>query len=606
MDLDQKDAHRRVENYKINAQIITFFVIIAVVSATLFSFIRIYSEKKTVVLKDMEIEANLLSTLILDHLNYSQYFVKLIGNNIEKKTEDLEYINQVLYNRSQSQEFNLLFGWQKFSWIDKNFYELATSNSGISETPKKNGFLAAMIEKFKTDPASLPSKDKIIFSLGKNRSKNRSLKLIDIIFDVNHNYNGAIILSYDIDTMVKSLNARKKNANVNFIIINKEFEVVAKSKSEIDKLISEKDVFSYVLSQALARFRTKAENVQEFSYLDMINGVNYFIKPLENFPFAVIVNIENSSLKSEVLSDIAQKTKEASFIACICLVLVIVIYKRETFLRMKAEAATVTALKATDAKTNFLAFTAHEIRSPLGFILTGAEIMHKELFGKLPTSYVKYAEGIFRNANSILEFITDILDENQIIEGKFKIVNTVNKVDEIVDQALKLQSGKKTVKLFLQLEPNLPLLICDRRRMIQVLDNLISNSIKYSPENTEVGISAKIETNGELVMAVTDQGIGMKDEDIPLALSKYKTLDKQEYQKGSSYGLGLPIVKMLLEAHGATFKIESKEGEGTVVKIIFPKHKIVYNTPRSDEHAKEDEHSKPVKFSDDQNNGVPT
>jgi len=267
-------------------------------------------------------------------------------------------------------------------------------------------------------------------------------------------------------------------------------------------------------------------------------------------------------------------------LAGVSLIIIISIYKRETSLRTKAEKATIIANNATKAKSNFLAFTAHEIRSPLGFILTGSEVMSKELFGTLPQNYIKYAEGIHNNAQIILDFITDILDENQIIEGQFKIVNSLNKIQDIIAQVISVYLGKKNISIVTDFDPKLPLLICDKRRITQVIDNLINNSIKYSNENTTITISAKLHEN-QMIVTITDQGIGMKEHEIPIALSKYGTINKNDYTKGGSYGLGLPIVKMLLDAHDAILEIRTNNGKGTTVKIIFPKFKIVYNKEKN-------------------------
>ncbi len=307
----------------------------------------------------------------------------------------------------------------------------------------------------------------------------------------------------------------------------------------------------------------------------MANGLNYFIKPLEDFPFTVIINIDNDFIKNNIVQNLTKRFLEVGFLAGVCLIIIIVIYKRETSLRTKAEQATILANNATKAKTDFLAFTAHEIRSPLGFIVTGSEIMSKQLFGKIPAEYTKYVEGIHSNSQIILDFITDILDENQIIEGQFKIVNSLNKIQDIIIRATELYSGQKNISIITDFEPNLPLVICDKKRISQVIDNLVSNSIKYSDKNTVINICVKMD-KGQMLITITDQGVGMKQEEIPIALSKYGIIHRQDYQKGGSYGLGLPIAKMLLAAHEAILNIGSTYGKGTTVKIIFPKSKIVY------------------------------
>ncbi|PCJ27324.1 MAG: hypothetical protein COA94_03965 [Rickettsiales bacterium] len=258
--------------------------------------------------------------------------------------------------------------------------------------------------------------------------------------------------------------------------------------------------------------------------------------------------------------------------------------KARTFLRTKAEKATLEAETATKAKTNFLAFTAHEIRSPLGFIITGSEMMAKGFTGKLSKQHQEYAEGIHENAQQILEFLSDILDESQIIEGKFKIRNTQTQLEDVINEAIKVNLAryhKKKINVVSKMEENLPLLICDRRRILQVLSNLISNSLKYSDDHTTITLTGKV-VNNKMEVQIIDEGIGMDEKGINIALSSYGTLEHGRHYSDGSYGLGLPIVKMLLNAHDATLSIKSEKSKGTVVKIVFPKYKLVYNAPNLD------------------------
>ncbi|MBM3466711.1 MAG: hypothetical protein FJX70_02580 [Alphaproteobacteria bacterium] len=573
MSFDQDNIESPQNDYNVNIQIITFIVITMVIILTLVNFIRIYSNEKSALLKGMAAEANSLKTVFSSQLSYSKYFIKLIGRNIKANPTDLVHIRKTLKTSFLSKHFNSLFGWCKYSWANNEYLELVTSTEGIAANPKKLYFVEDIVHKIEQNKKI---KSYVDFRINKTPDS-YSLKLVNPIFDkLTKNFIGAVVLSYDIDTLVQNLNNRKKEASVNFIIVDKDFDIVAKSKPVIDKIVDANNNLAPQLLQALEKQnRNLASLFQDYSYLDMANGLNYFIKPVEDFPFTVIINIDNDFIKNNIVQTLTKRFLEVGFLAGFCLIIIIAIYKRETSLRAKAEQATILANNATKAKTDFLAFTAHEIRSPLGFIVTGSEIMSKELFGKIPAEYTKYVEGIHQNAQIILDFITDILDENQIIEGQFKIVNSLNKIQDIIIRVAEFYLGKKNISIITDFEPNLPLVICDKKRMTQVIDNLISNSIKYSSKNTAIHISVKMD-KGQMLITIIDQGIGMKPEEIPVALSKYGTIHRQDYQKGGSYGLGLPIVKMLLAAHEAILNIESTYGKGTSVKIIFPKSKIVY------------------------------
>jgi len=567
-------------------QMITFGIVIIVVIITLISFIHIYSSKKEQILNDLYNESDQLDTVITDHLNYSRHFINLIGDHIQSNYTDINYINDTLKDHSKSQYFNLLFGWRKYSWINSDFFETVTSTTGIVPQPKKLDYIKDLIKTTKVDDTSW--KSSIVFYNKRNFTKDSSLKIIDNISDkVTKKYIGSVILSYDIDTMIKNLNARKKKQNTNFIILDKTLQIVAQSKPIIQNLIDENLEFEEHLNSTLQKLALQENVATDSSYLDMLNGLNYFVKPLTDLPFTLVINIDSDLIKQDIITDLAKSFILVCVFASLSLGAIIFIYRRETFLRAKAERSSIVAESATKAKTNFLAFTAHEIRSPLGFILTGSEIMTKEFLGELPTPYKKYAQGIHDNSKQILDFITDILDENQIIEGKFKIVNTLTNVQEVINEAIQVNLARfntRAIEITTEIKDNLPLLICDRRRILQVLNNLISNSIKYSKDATTITIIAKV-IYEEMVIIVMDQGIGMKESDVPIALSAYGTLREQDYNSLGSYGLGLAIVKMLLDAHETELIINSVEGKGTTVKMIFPKYKLVYtkaikeNTP---------------------------
>ena len=558
-------------------QMITLSVIIIVVIVTLVSFIQIYSIKKEEIIKDLLTESAQLEIVISDHLNYSKHFINLIGNYIQDNPKNLQYIHNTFKNHSKSQYFHLLFGWRKCSWVNSNFYETVTSNVGIARSPKKLFYIKELIENTVID--NLDLENGIVFYNKKSRTKNGSLKIIDNITDkLTKKYIGSVILSYDIDTMVNSLNNRKKNKGTNFIILDKESNIVAKSRPDIENLVTNQLGFEEHLTSSLNNISVAEKSVSNLSYLDMINGLNFYVKPLTDLPFILVVNIDSNIIKKDIITDLAKSFIIVCIFASLSLSGIIFIYRRETFLREKAERASLVAESATKAKTSFLAFTAHEIRSPLGFILTGSEMMTKEFLGQLPLPYKKYAQGIYDNSKLILEFITDILDENQIIEGKFKIIDSLSKIQDIIAEAIQVnltRFNNRKIEIIKQVDSNLPLLICDKRRILQVLSNLISNSIKYSPNNTIITVTAKI-INDEMVIAVIDQGIGMKESDVPVALSAYGTLHEQNYNSIGSYGLGLTIVKMLLDAHNASLDINSIESKGTIVKVTFPKSKLVF------------------------------
>ena len=124
------------------------------------------------------------------------------------------------------------------------------------------------------------------------------------------------------------------------------------------------------------------------------------------------------------------------------------------------------------------------------------------------------------------------------------------------------------------IEESLPKLFADGKRLRQVLINLISNSIKYSPPDTVINISALVK-DGKIHLIVADQGFGMNEEQLAIALTKWGMVENENSGKLDSSGLGLPLAKHLIELHGAEFRVESKPGKGTIVTMVFPAERIV-------------------------------
>ncbi|MGI4775686.1 MAG: sensor histidine kinase [Janthinobacterium lividum] len=560
-------------SYDLNLRVITIAIISIVMILIIMYFNRSYAGRRRTVLQNISTEANNIENSFINDMNYSQYFINLIGNQLQNNHSDLNNIQQILQSYAPRSSLSLSFGWNKYSWVNSNFKETVVSTTGVESCPREPYFIRKAVEN--------RHNNNITFLVNKSNSKDDNLKLIlNIESAENGKYIGSIILSYDVDTVINRLRASTRKKSTNFVILNDQLDVVGQSKSNISYIIDSKQNLSLFLDKALrTATQKKAESFEDISYLDMLSGKNYHIRKIEDLPFILVTSLDSEEISSDILNNIIRRLVEISVFGLMFFLSVISIYRREIWLRTEAEQATITANKATKAKSDFLAFTAHEIRSPLGFILTGSEMMTKKLFGELPQVYLEYAEGIHQSSKTILDFITDILDENQIIEGKFKIINSTTNIGKIVDKAVtinKTRFNKRKVSIVIDLQNNLPKLFCDQRRILQVMNNLISNAIKYSNDYTKITIMIKV-TNYNMQIEVQDQGIGMTELEIQSALTAWGIAPRKNYNLIESYGLGLPIVKMLLDAHEAELEIRSIPNIGTMVKIVFPKHKLIYD-----------------------------
>lgn len=229
---------------------------------------------------------------------------------------------------------------------------------------------------------------------------------------------------------------------------------------------------------------------------------------------------------------------------------------------------------ANRAKTEFLANMSHELRTPLNAIIGFSEVIHSELFGAIqPEQYKDYAHNILDSGRHLLDVINDILDVSRVEAGKMSLHPEPVDFRAAADSALRLMSVRAEegqLTLIPDLDDDLPQLWGEPRRIKQILINLLGNAVKFTPEGGTVTLSAKMDDGGDLVVRVSDTGIGMAPEDIPNALKPFHQVDSRLARRYEGTGLGLPLTKAFVDLHGGTLGIESSPGEGTIVLLHFP------------------------------------
>jgi len=236
--------------------------------------------------------------------------------------------------------------------------------------------------------------------------------------------------------------------------------------------------------------------------------------------------------------------------------------------------AKVEAESASLAKSRFLATMSHELRTPLNAILGFAQIIETETLGSMgQPKYKEYAGDIHRSGAHLLSLINDILDLSQIEAGKRELHDERVDVAELCADSLSFAASRERRakgSVTLDTARNLPLLRVDRRAVLQMIVNLVTNALKFTPEGKGIILRASLREDGGVTIAVIDQGIGMAADDIPKALSMFSQVADGNSRSHEGTGLGLPIVKSLMELHGGTLTLSSERGIGTTVELSFP------------------------------------
>ncbi len=234
---------------------------------------------------------------------------------------------------------------------------------------------------------------------------------------------------------------------------------------------------------------------------------------------------------------------------------------------------------ANAAKSAFLATMSHELRTPLNAIIGFSELIRDELAGDIgDRKYCDYARDIHASGQHLLALINDILDVSKAEAGKLEINDEIVDVAESVRSCIRLcraRADSAGAELVEDLPADLPQLRADRRRLKQILINLITNALKFTGGAGTVTIRGLVDEDGCMAIDVRDSGIGMTAREIDKALEPFGQVDTAINRRHPGTGLGLPLTKSMVEVHGGRLVIESRVGQGTLVRAVFPGERVV-------------------------------
>lgn len=232
----------------------------------------------------------------------------------------------------------------------------------------------------------------------------------------------------------------------------------------------------------------------------------------------------------------------------------------------------IRAEDANQSKSEFLANMSHELRTPLNAINGFSDIMKKELFGPLgDPRYKEYVNDILFSGQHLLSLINDILDMSKIEAGKMNLNTESMNINDIIQQVVRIVRGRadeNRLKLIYR-QTDVIEIEADPRAVKQILLNLATNAIKFTPEGGVVNISVEPKSAG-LIVHVKDTGIGISQEDIERLAQPFEQIDSQHSRQHEGTGLGLALSKSLVQLHGGNFNIRSVIGEGTTVTFTLP------------------------------------
>jgi signal transduction histidine kinase len=233
----------------------------------------------------------------------------------------------------------------------------------------------------------------------------------------------------------------------------------------------------------------------------------------------------------------------------------------------------ISMLKAMDQmKSDFVAMVSHELRAPLSSVEQQLSVILAGILGEVNNRQQEMLGRAKERTHALLALINDLLDLSKIEAGfvvQHKEPVQITEVLEKVVELLKPQAAAKNIALTLSLPEILPQVMMDRGNMEEVFINLVSNGIKYTPERGSVELFVRVQ-GSHLCAEVADNGMGISSEDLPRVFDKFYRVKNAQTRKITGTGLGLPIVKRIVEAHLGTVEVESQPGNGSKFRVYLP------------------------------------
>jgi PAS domain S-box-containing protein len=243
--------------------------------------------------------------------------------------------------------------------------------------------------------------------------------------------------------------------------------------------------------------------------------------------------------------------------------------------------AKATAEAANSAKSQFLANMSHELRTPLNAILGFSEVLQNGIAGPLQSRQIEYVGRIRQSGEHLLHVINEILDLARIDAGKLELHEEVIDPRRLIDSCIALVTDRANAGLLhlsVEIEDDVPRLMADWTRLMEILLNLLTNAIKFTELGGSIALLAECAEDGGVRFAVRDTGAGMTSSEIEIALELFGQVDAGLARRHEGTGLGLPLARKLAELHGGSLTIESEKGRGTTAIVALPPTRVVPST----------------------------
>jgi signal transduction histidine kinase len=223
-------------------------------------------------------------------------------------------------------------------------------------------------------------------------------------------------------------------------------------------------------------------------------------------------------------------------------------------------------------KSEFLANMSHELRTPLNAIIGFSDVLEQRLFGELNEKQADYTHDIATSGRHLLDLVNEILDLSKVEAGRMELNRAEFVLAESIRAALAFireRAAGHRIELVAMMPEDLGTVVADERKIRQVLLNLFSNAVKFTPDGGRIAVRAR-RTDAEIEVSVQDNGIGIAPEDQPRVFEEFRQVGKASDRSREGTGLGLTLAKRFIELHGGRIWIDSEVGKGTTFTFAVP------------------------------------
>lgn len=582
--------------------LIATIVFVAVISNVWF-LLNLVADTKKVIKSNLEIELANLERKFIDITDHTYSIIRNINLQIAKDPNNKKYIEDILKRYPTSKDLSNKLSWTIFSWSDHNFYITVDAKEGIMKpfdiSPR--GY-SSLMELY---PDSLQVSSPVIGATSRKWMIPGGVGLSD----EDGNYLGSTIIGFDIEKLARIMHQTLKNPKVKFSVYsNREVSMLYGdiASYHIGNSIDDDIVYNLNISKWLQKLNSSGEG--KVFDISLIKEPHAFLaRKITNFPYIIALQYDKDEIRQELYTIIKDKLVQIGSVLFGLVIILSLIFNER---RRSSQIFTLKEFvkNADESKANFLSRASHELQNFIFGIQGCAEIIQSDLrlirskiaknkdlakyIDKESISHdLELTNNIIESSNNLDDFMSDLVTFNNAESGQLRIIRSKSEIDitPILKQRItkvKKRADALDIILISKISKDLHKISkIDKNRLGQVFSRLLNNAIKYSHESGIIEITAKNITDKNQIdefnkktgfyksklieITVEDHGRGFSKREIDNALKRTGAVKNVTSTKQANLGLGLPIIKYLIEKQSGSFEIKSQLHQGTKTIITL-------------------------------------